>query len=187
MQPSLLLAVTVPPEIQTCQLTIRGSSGSDLRVDCLPSSNSSSSPHYTNILPHELDAEWSAVFPEPSPYPTMAAYVEGVDVGVVSSDVHTSLFRAASEWRGRGKGREGWREGEREGGREVCRQAELRQGESTFLITLSADPTMPVSMVTYPCGADPTPSPDAPLSMSDCTSYVNSTSLSSHVFLHGDV
>ena len=87
---------------------------------------------------------------------------------------------------GEGGGREG-RDGGRERGMEVCRQAELRQGESIFLITLSADPTMPVSMVTYPCGADPAPSPDAPLSMSDCTSYVNSTSLSSHVFLHGDV
>ena len=127
MQPSLLLAVTVAPEIQTCQLTIRGSSGSDLRVDCLPSSNSSSSPHYTNILPHELDAEWSAVFPEPSPYPTMAAYVEGVDVGVVSSDVHTSLFRAASEWRGRGEGREGWREGESDGGVQAGRTEARRE------------------------------------------------------------
>lgn len=67
----------------------------ELHVDCTNSS-SLDSPLYTNILPQEVEADWSADFLGPS-LPIRPFYVFDVDVGVASSNVHTYLFRAASE------------------------------------------------------------------------------------------
>ena len=89
-----LSAVLVPPELLSCSTTIRHMT-QELQVDCTNSS-SLDSPVYTNILPLEVEADWSADFLGPSP-PIMPFYVVDVGVGVASSNVHTSLFRAASE------------------------------------------------------------------------------------------
>lgn len=91
-----LPAVLVPPELLSCSITIRHMS-QELQVQC---SNSSTlnSPIYTNILPQEVEADWSADFLVPS-LPIMPFYVVDVSVGVASSNVHTSLFRAAGKSR----------------------------------------------------------------------------------------
>ena len=82
----------VRPALLSCSLTL-WSPSQQLQVDC--SLSSQSQPLFTNILPHEIRAEWTADFVGPTP--SEPAYVEGYAVGVASSDIHTFLFRAASE------------------------------------------------------------------------------------------
>ena len=86
-------AVVVPPDLLTCSVTLRTAS-QEVTVDCA----NSSSPLFTNILPQMVEADWTADFLGPSLNLNMApAYVNDTEVGVASSNVHTSLFRAASE------------------------------------------------------------------------------------------
>lgn len=56
-----------------------------------------SEPIYTNIVPTELEADWTASYTGP-PRPVQPAYIDGYEVGVAVSEIRTFNYRAASKF-----------------------------------------------------------------------------------------
>lgn len=58
--------------------------------------NSTTEPIYTNIVPSELEADWTSSYTGPA-QPQQPAYVDGYEVGVAVSEIRAFNYRAASE------------------------------------------------------------------------------------------
>ena len=63
---------------------------------CL-AANVTSDPIFTNIVPAELEADWTVSYTGPT-RPVQPAYVDGYEVGVAVSEIRTFDYRAASEF-----------------------------------------------------------------------------------------
>ena len=59
--------------------------------------NASVETIYTNIVPIELEADWTSSYTGPA-QPRQPAYVDGYEVGVAISEIRTFDYRAASEF-----------------------------------------------------------------------------------------
>ena len=73
--------------------------GVDGSEDLLPCQQNSTTPLvYTNFVPNQLDAEWGVAYVVPTPIPIpVPAYVAGFRVGVATSEIQATLFRASSK------------------------------------------------------------------------------------------
>lgn len=64
-------------------------------TSCL-AANVTSEPIYTNIVPTEMEADWTTSYTGP-PRPVQPAYIDGYEVGVAVSEIRTFDYRAASK------------------------------------------------------------------------------------------
>ena len=85
--------VTDTPLLLSCSVTLRGSDGRELTASC---ANTTTEPIFTNIVPSELEADWTVSYTGPTT-PPQPAYVDGYEVGVAVSEIRAFDYRAASE------------------------------------------------------------------------------------------
>ena len=58
--------------------------------------NTTTEPIFTNIVPSELEADWTVSYTGPAT-PPQPAYVDSYEVGVAVSEIRAFDYRAASE------------------------------------------------------------------------------------------
>ena len=75
-------------------MTLRGSDGREVTAEC---TNTTTLPIFTNIVPSELEADWTVSYTGPAT-PPQPAYVDGYEVGVAISEIRAFDYRAASEF-----------------------------------------------------------------------------------------
>ena len=135
-------------------------------TSCL-AANVTSEPIYTNIVPTELEADWTTSYTG-APRPVQPAYVDGYEVGVAVSEIRTFDYRAASK--------------------SLCHvtSSDMSCDSHYYYDNSFPDPSQPVTMATHGC-VGPSPSPDSPVeNVIACSTGATPSNLTAHTFLHGD-